>query len=220
MKILSLDTASSSCNVCVWENGNVLAIKTEKMSRGQDARLIPLIEEVMETASVSYDDIDLISVVRGAGSFTGIRIGLSCARGIGLASEKAVIGIDRFSIYRDLFKNISKPLFVILDSRRSELFVKVFVNNDNVFDPEDAFVLSPDKIVELSKKYNDFVIVGDAHEILMEYFDDKYFCKTNEEEVVSCARISSEIKNGDKNFLPTPLYLRAPDVCKPKKCCS
>ncbi len=103
MLILSIDCAGSGCGVCVFQNGNVIAAAHEVMERGQDQRLMPLIVEMMQQASVSFDQLDRIAVTRGPGSFTGLRIGLAAARGIGLAAGKPVIGIDRFAIYREQF---------------------------------------------------------------------------------------------------------------------
>ena len=99
MLILSLDTAGQACAVCVWRDGVVLAAREERMARGQDARLVPLLLEVMAAAGVAFPQLDRIAVTRGPGSFTGLRIGLATARGLGLAADKPVIGIDRFSIH-------------------------------------------------------------------------------------------------------------------------
>ncbi len=99
MLILSLDSAGNGCGACVWHDGNILASAEEPMERGQDQRLMPLILDIMKKANVTFDQLDRIAVTRGPGSFTGLRIGLAAARGIGIASGKPVIGIDRFSIF-------------------------------------------------------------------------------------------------------------------------
>src|SRR5271168_4937059 len=99
MLILSLDSAGAGCGVTVWRDGKILATHAEHMERGQDQRLMPLVLEIMKKAGVTFGDLDRIAVTRGPGSFTGLRIGLAAARGIGLAANKPVIGIDRFSIF-------------------------------------------------------------------------------------------------------------------------
>lgn len=217
MKILAIDSAAAGCNVCVWEDGNVLSVKTEQMMRGQDARLVPLIEEVVEEASITYEDLDMVAVIRGPGSFTGLRVGLATARGIGLASEKPVVGIDRFSIYKDLFVDDPRPLLVAIESRRLELFVTLFEEREEgSYDPETATMLPPEEIVELAQQHPTAIIVGDAQAPLSKYFDKSRFINPKEPEVIACARLAAIATIGEPRFLPRPLYLRAPDVCLPK----
>ena len=103
MMVLGIDSAGAGCGVCVWQDGRVLASAFEAMERGQDRRLVPLILEVMQKAGADFDTLDRIAVTRGPGSFTGLRIGIAAARGIGLAASKSVLGIDRFAIYPRLF---------------------------------------------------------------------------------------------------------------------
>ena len=99
MIVLSLDSAGSGCAACVWQDGQVRSLQTEKMSRGQDARLVPLVLAVLQEAKLGFADVDRIAVTRGPGSFTGLRIGLSAARGFGLAADTPVLGIDRLAIF-------------------------------------------------------------------------------------------------------------------------
>src|SRR6201996_9161121 len=122
MLILSLDSAGSGCSACVWRDGKVLAEAHEAMHRGQDQRLMPLILQTLKQANVDFPQLDRIAITRGPGSFTGLRIGLAAARGIGLAAEKPVIGIDRFSIYREQVQRADKDLLVIIESKRRELY--------------------------------------------------------------------------------------------------
>lgn len=216
MKILALDTASAGCNVCVWQDGDVIALQTEKMARGQDGRLIPLIEEAMEEAGLAYADLDRIAVTRGPGSFTGIRVGLATARGIGLASEKPVVGIDRFSVFHRLYAD-HNPLLVAIDSRRLELFVHLF-NGEGDFNPETAQMLPPEDIAEIIKQTESLSVAGDGAEALEEYLSPSMYVEASEDaEVVACAALAAEAEVGAARFLPRPLYLRAPDVNISKK---
>jgi tRNA threonylcarbamoyladenosine biosynthesis protein TsaB len=124
MLILCIDSASSSCGVCVWQDGRVLALLREKMERGQDARLMPMVVEAMQQAGVDFAQLDQIAVTRGPGSFTGLRVGIAAARGIGIASDKSVVGINRFTAYRRLHKDLPDAL-VVLESKRTELFCQM-----------------------------------------------------------------------------------------------
>ncbi len=215
MKILALDSSAAGCHACLWEDNKLIQIKSEMMMRGQDARLVPLIQELMAEASLTYSDLDRIAVSRGPGSFTGIRVGLATARGLALAAEKPVIGMDRFSIYRKLFEKETRPLMVVIDSRRKDLFVKIFNGSDT--NPEDAEMLTPEEIKERLISMPDALIVGDAQEILEEALSNVSYGEAKGKEVVACASLTATVEVGDPLYLPRPLYLRAPDVTLSKK---
>ena len=66
------------------------------MSTGQAERLVPMIEAVMARANLRFEDLDLIAVTLGPGAFTGVRIGIATAEGLGLASGRPVLGLTSF----------------------------------------------------------------------------------------------------------------------------
>jgi tRNA threonylcarbamoyladenosine biosynthesis protein TsaB len=93
MRILAIDTALAACSVAVWQDGHTLATESRPMQRGQAEAVIPMVEAAMRAAGLAYADLDRIAVTVGPGSFTGIRVGLAAARGLGLAAGKPVIGV-------------------------------------------------------------------------------------------------------------------------------
>lgn len=209
MIVLSLDCASSGCGVCVWQDGRLLAQQHENMERGQDARLMPLVQEVMAQAGLSYPELDRVAVTRGPGSFTGLRIGLAAARGIGLAANKPVIGIDRFAVHRAQQAEKGRGLLVVLESRREELYLRFYPVQE---EPHEPRMLCPPEIASFVKEQNNVLIAGDAHDVLAAHFVPELFVAPTEPECVTAARLATQIQVGDPAYLPRPLYLRAPDV--------
>ncbi|MDD3181736.1 MAG: tRNA (adenosine(37)-N6)-threonylcarbamoyltransferase complex dimerization subunit type 1 TsaB [Alphaproteobacteria bacterium] len=209
MKILALDSAADGCNVCLWQDGHVLSLRQEKMERGQDSRLVPLVQDVMAEADIGYDKLDRIAVTRGPGSFTGLRIGLATARGIGFAARKPVVGIDRFSIYRSLFASRQGALLVVFESRRRELYTCLFPSYGQQQTPA---LLTPDEIAAQTQTHHDIVVVGDAINTLQGVVDHHVFDWVTDPDVVTCAYLASQVDTKDPAYLPRPLYLRAPDV--------
>jgi tRNA threonylcarbamoyladenosine biosynthesis protein TsaB len=202
MLILSIDCAGSGCGVCVWQDGNIRSEITERMERGQDQRLLPMVMQAMQQANVKFDDLDRIAVTRGPGSFTGLRIGLAAARGIGLASEKPVIGIDRFSIFHEQFKTTSQNIFVVINSRRAELYARYYPATGNAADP---VMMTEEEIVDFLKNNPGTLAVGDT----------RTFCASKEPEHITCAARAARADISNTDFLPRPLYLRPPDVTLP-----
>lgn len=204
MIILSLDSAGSGCGVCLWRGGTVLADAYESMERGQDQRLMPLVEQVLKKGGAGYNDLDRIAVTRGPGSFTGIRIGLAAARGIGLSTGKPVIGIDRFAIYRLHVQPPNKSLLIAINSRREELFCRFYPVRGGSM---ETLTMTPPAIIAFTERKGDTVITGD-----MPVPGVADFHPLDEKETILAAALASAANPEDPIFLPRPLYIRPPDV--------
>ncbi|MGE3624628.1 MAG: tRNA (adenosine(37)-N6)-threonylcarbamoyltransferase complex dimerization subunit type 1 TsaB [Bdellovibrionales bacterium] len=204
MLILSIDSAAAACGACLWRDGEILAIKSEAMDRGQDRRLIPLINEIMAKAETDFEELDRVAVTRGPGSFTGLRIGLAAARGIGLAAGKSVIGIDRFAIYREQQAAAGESLFIVIESKRQELFCRFYPSGAA---PGEPHMLTRGQIAEFLAQWPDTITTGDAH----------YGVPPAECEAITCARLAARAALDEADFLPRPLYIREPDVTFPHK---
>ncbi|MBF0307713.1 MAG: tRNA (adenosine(37)-N6)-threonylcarbamoyltransferase complex dimerization subunit type 1 TsaB, partial [Alphaproteobacteria bacterium] len=93
MLALGFDTSLQACSVALWRDGAVLARRSECMARGHAEALLPMIVAVMADGGAAWRDLTLIGVTVGPGTFTGIRIGLAAARGLGLAAGLPVAGV-------------------------------------------------------------------------------------------------------------------------------
>jgi len=93
MLVLALNTAEAACDVALVQGDTILDEAQETMARGQDGRLPALVDELLNTANVALTDLDRLAIVTGPGSFTGIRIGVSFARGLALALDIPAIGL-------------------------------------------------------------------------------------------------------------------------------
>ena len=101
MLILAIDTALDACAAAVLDTASskVIAQESQAMKRGHAEALMPLIARVMKESGVAFDALDRIAVTTGPGSFTGLRVGLSAARGIALAAGKPVVGVTTLTAY-------------------------------------------------------------------------------------------------------------------------
>ena len=96
------------------------------MARGQSERLVPMIEEVMAAAGLDYGALEAIAVTRGPGGFTGVRIGLATARGLGLALGCPVMGVSNFEALAAPKPGPGQVLAVVIDAKRAEVYVQAF----------------------------------------------------------------------------------------------
>jgi tRNA threonylcarbamoyladenosine biosynthesis protein TsaB len=93
MLILGINTAGDACEAALVRDGDIVAERSEPMAQGHDARLAPLVDELMRRTGIAFAALDRIAVVVGPGSFTGIRVGVAFARGLSLALSKPAAGV-------------------------------------------------------------------------------------------------------------------------------
>lgn len=95
MRVLAIDTALGRCSACVMQAGDdePLAIEQMDLERGHAEALMPLLQRVVEAAG-GFSSLDRIAVTVGPGSFTGLRVGLSAARAMGVATGLPVVGVS------------------------------------------------------------------------------------------------------------------------------
>lgn len=94
--ILAFDTSAAHCAAALLSGGVVIAQTFEDMKKGQAERLMFLLQEILDQNAVSYQDLDAIAVGTGPGNFTGIRIGVSAARGLALGLSVPAYGVNGF----------------------------------------------------------------------------------------------------------------------------
>ena len=130
MLILAIDTALDACAAAVLDTraGVPVAQESQPMKRGHAEALMPLIARVMKEAGVGFAALDRIAATTGPGSFTGLRVGLSAARGIALAAGKPVVGLTTLSAIAMPFIDAddSKALLVVIDARHDHVYMQLF----------------------------------------------------------------------------------------------
>jgi tRNA threonylcarbamoyl adenosine modification protein YeaZ len=133
MLILAIDTALEACAAGVLDTNSASVIAQESllMKRGHAEALVPLIARVMAQSGVGYAALDRIAVTTGPGSFTGLRVGLSAARGIGLAADKPVVGLSTLAAYAAplVSDNTGTPIIAAIDARHDHLYYQVIAGD-------------------------------------------------------------------------------------------
>jgi tRNA threonylcarbamoyladenosine biosynthesis protein TsaB len=133
MLILAIDTALDACAAAVLdtEAGRLIARESQPMKRGHAEALMPLIARVMDTSGVGFAALDRIAVTTGPGSFTGLRVGLSAARGIALAAGKPVVGLTTLTAYAAaaVSETGQHPIISAIDARHGHVYFQVVGGN-------------------------------------------------------------------------------------------
>ena len=126
MRVLALDTCLAACSVAVLDGDRIAASATEAMERGHQERLAPLARDVMQEAGVAFADLDRIAVTLGPGSFTGLRVGLAFAKGLGLALGRPVIGLGCLEVLAAPFADAPGRTLALLPGRGEAVCSQVF----------------------------------------------------------------------------------------------
>ena len=125
MLTLGVDTSESLGGVALFEEGRLAETRTMDTPRSHAERLFPLIETILEACEVDISQLNLVSINRGPGSFTGLRIGLAAMKGLCQSLDIPLIGVDGTQIYRQLVEDHQR-VCVILASRRDLFYVRWF----------------------------------------------------------------------------------------------
>ncbi|MBM3527913.1 MAG: tRNA (adenosine(37)-N6)-threonylcarbamoyltransferase complex dimerization subunit type 1 TsaB [Alphaproteobacteria bacterium] len=127
MRVLAIDTALGACSAAVLdtEHGRV-AHESVPMNRGHAEALMPLIARVMRQADMPFTALDRVVTTVGPGSFTGLRVGISAARGIALAAGKPAFGITTLAAYAAPHLAENAGVAVAIDARHDHVYFQVF----------------------------------------------------------------------------------------------
>lgn len=143
--ILNIETASKNCSVSISKNGSIIALKEINEGGYTHAEnLHPFIEEVLKISNLTINTIDAVAVSKGPGSYTGLRIGVSAAKGICFAIDKPLISIETLKVLASQL-NIEKGFVIpMLDARRSEVYSSIFDNQGKEIRSTAAEILNED----------------------------------------------------------------------------
>nr|WP_299341740.1 tRNA (adenosine(37)-N6)-threonylcarbamoyltransferase complex dimerization subunit type 1 TsaB [Allomuricauda sp.] len=127
-KILNLETATTNCSVSISENGKTLFLKENNaLEYSHSEQLHVFIKELLDEASLSFMDLDAIAVSMGPGSYTGLRIGVSAAKGLCFSLDLPLISVPTLeSMARQIKAGEDELIIPVLDARRMEVYSAVF----------------------------------------------------------------------------------------------
>lgn len=206
MKYLVIDTSTQGTIVGVFHDKKPLAVIHDSDNSKQNERLPIIIRDILLKLDLKFKDIDKILVTKGPGSFTGIRIGLAFARGLGFSMGIEVIGIDNFDALKGNCMTDNEVL-VAIDSKKGDWYMKT----------KKSEAVAGDKTIakEMIKGMKNPKIISYKSEKLGEELGINLVFETGITAFGIVNAYFSLDSNADKS--PTPLYIRQADVTI-KKC--
>lgn len=209
MALLAIDTSSRNCSAHLKRSDGVSYERSDLIERGHAERIIGMIDEAIEHLNLSYQDLTRIGVTTGPGSFTGVRVGLSAARGLALALNIPVVGVSTLEALAGGVDEECAKL-VVQDAKRGEFYAQFFDADGSSNDGPLLHKIN-DTVPKSWCEPERLALIGSGAEHFLPLID-KAFIATNQDapsiEVVS--RLCQAAKAG--SIKPKPLYLRAADA--------
>ncbi|MCK5594919.1 tRNA (adenosine(37)-N6)-threonylcarbamoyltransferase complex dimerization subunit type 1 TsaB [bacterium] len=157
MRILGIETATNACSVCILDNSQLIAEYTTNISKTHSQHLMPMIEHVLANVEFVPKDIEAITVSIGPGSFTGVRIGISAAKGMAMAFDIQTVGVSTLDgIAYNLMNSCTGQVCVITDARRKQVYAAIY-EMPNMKKLTDDMVLTIEELIKKTKEKTIFI---------------------------------------------------------------
>jgi tRNA threonylcarbamoyladenosine biosynthesis protein TsaB len=207
MKTLAFDTSNGAFSIAILHNQKVLQLFNAKEEGRQAELLVPSIEEVLRQNKIWYNDLDLLASTKGPGSFTGVRIGLSCARALKIATNLPLMTLDSLAVLAFKHRVHQGKIIAAIDAKMDEFFVAEFSSqNKKLTRLTESRLVKVDEFQEILQNNKDSLICGSA-----KTKDD--FASADFVGLLAYEEFQAGNFNEDDN----PTYLRGPKITERKK---
>ena len=198
MYILNIETSTKNCSVSLANKGkNILCKELSEAGFSHAEKLHVFIEEILSECKITFKDLSAVAVSKGPGSYTGLRIGVSAAKGLCFALDIPLISIDTLEILARQI-NINNGLIIpMIDARRMEVYSAIFDENYKKIRAVEAQILDEYSFSD----YNETIyFIGDCNEkaktVLTKsnfiFVDDKLYPSSNEMSLLSFNKFQNQ----------------------------
>lgn len=203
MLILGINTSGDACDAALVRDGAVLAERSEPMTQGHDARLAPLVDELMRSAGFAFSSLSRIAVIVGPGSFTGVRVSVAFARGLSLALDIPAVGVTSLEALSGLPKD--KRVLGLLPAKRrppeKTWWAQTLEQGKGIAEPIEASETDLDRLAHGAE-----AVCGGLSDI-----PDLGLPRTIAAPSAAAAALFASALSGDLPP-PRPVYVREPDA--------
>lgn len=165
--ILGLETSTKICSVVISDGDKLLALQEEGGAYSHSEKLTVFIQKVIAEAGLNLNQIDAVAVSKGPGSYTGLRIGVSVAKGLCYALDKPLIAVDTLqamALNHPFLESERDLLYcAMLDARRMEVYTAIYNQNNEIIEAVNAKIIDAHSFAELLEQ-NKILFFGDGAE--------------------------------------------------------
>ena len=219
MNILVLDCAVSKISIAVKFEDKMIA-QTYDIGMRQSEILVPAIDDILQKAGITAEDLDFSAITIGPGSFTGLRLGISALKAIELAYNVPIYGVSSLKVYSYAAKNLGLPVLCCIDANKDRFYACLYDENGNEILPDGDY--EPSELIDKidfdkllitgpdAKKFYDILSNSNVHTDLKPYLLKNY------DNYAACLiEIAEKMHKNNENPLQDydgPVYLRASEA--------
>lgn len=220
--VLAIDSALGGCVVAVLDPASGATwMRTLETGREQAAKLMPMVQDVVADTGLEFKNIGLIATTIGPGSFTGLRIGLSAARTLGLALSVPVQGVDSFAVMARSCARVGDThgYAVVLETKRADFYFEM-LGADFVPLSKPSCATAADILAQ--SRDRGMILCGDASDRLIAEMGENPFTEVRDRILpdpvaLAQAGLRAFMAGNGRAEKPEPLYLRGADVSMSNK---
>lgn len=159
MKVLAIESASITASCAVSNDGSLLGEYTLNHKKTHSEKLMPLIESLMDELGVKIQDIDVIAISEGPGSYTGLRIGAAIAKSMAYAVNIPIANVPTTKSLAGNIFDLDKLVVPIMDAKAGRIYTGIYKwENDGLMTVKEQFPCNIEELIEILNDYNESVI--------------------------------------------------------------
>ena len=181
MLVLALESSAKTASVAVCSKGDLLGQYFQNSGLTHSLTLLAMLESLLANLDIAISDIGLVAVARGPGSFTGVRIGVSAAKGLAWGLGIPVCGVSTLEAMAYQAAEAGETICAVMDARRNQVYNALFEQRDGKPDRlcEDRAISLDDLTDELKRQDAPCLLIGDGAKLTYSYLSDANIqCRT------------------------------------------
>lgn len=177
MKILGIESAALVASVAILDEDITIAEYTTNFKKTHSETLLPMLDEIIKMTGIDCSELSAIAVSGGPGSFTGLRIGAACAKGLALALDLPLIHVPTLDAMALNIYSSDAIIVPIMDARRNQVYTGIYKNDCNLEIIKESMAVAIDELFEIlrdldnKKEIKKIIFLGDGVPVFREYID-------------------------------------------------
>jgi len=223
--ILCIDTATQICSVCIAQDGSLLAQRETEKKMSHTSLTSVFVQELAQETGIAVKDLDAVAVSGGPGSYTGLRVGISVAKGICSGAGIPLIAINTLeALGKASIEAFSHPKALhisMIDARRMEVYLAAYQENGHCIQENTPYIVDEHSFSDWLKNYEILRLSGDGAEKVIQFLgnpalkDSGIRCSAANLIKPAFARLN-EAKFEDLAYY-SPNYIKSPNITQRRK---
>ena len=159
--LLMLETSTECCSVAVARGTEIIAERKTETAKQHASLLAPFVDEVLKELNMKMSDCDAVAVSEGPGSYTGLRVGVSTAKGLCFGSGKPLLAVGTLRILAEQGRGKADYIVPMVDARRMEVYSAIFDGQCNEVRGTEATILDENSFADLLEEHS-ILFIGDG----------------------------------------------------------